>query len=139
MNRVLKWAFLYDQEPFEVFSICLKVLTTAMFLTATPGRLEQSRTLLAMNQQFPLWGWGLLTAAVAIFHIYAMTQKRWVIRKASLMTAIIYWLFLFFVYVLNGAAGVVILMLPLLAVFMTWAYLRLAFVERAETRVANRE
>lgn len=137
LDRIYQWAFLYDQEPFEVFSIFLKILNGLLFLGINSERTSKSIVLTSMKSIAPLWIWGTLTLCVASFHIYAMFQSRWVIRKIALMGAIIYWMFFFLIYYLNGATGVVILMLPALSIFMCWAYLRLALVERAQDRVKH--
>lgn len=133
-ERLYRWAFLYDQEPFEVYSIFLKVLTALLFLTISPERLTDSRVLSSINSIIPVTWLGILTVIIAIFHIFAMFQKNWAIRKAALMVGIMYWIFIFLIYYLNGAVGITILMVPTLSLFLTWAYLRMAIIQRAEQR-----
>lgn len=134
IERLYRWAFLYDQEPFEVYSIFLKVLTAVLFLTITPDRLADSRVLSSINSIIPIIWLGILTAIIAAFHIFAMLQRNWVVRKTALMISIMYWIFIFLVYYLNGAVGITILMVPTLSLFLTWAYLRMAVIQRAEQR-----
>jgi hypothetical protein len=129
MNKLLRWTFLYDNEPFELFNILLKYLIGALFIITSASDAPRMGVGNALESIGPLWIWGIGIILLASNHLYAMIKGKWRTRKWAIMAAIVFWFFFGALYIITSSNYVNMIMMPTIAVFMGWVYIRVSYVE----------
>lgn len=133
ISRLLRWSFFYDQEPFEFFEICMMVLTSLTFFGANDKtEAVKNGAYIAMMHLAPMWVWGTLTIGLALFHLSTLLRHVWLFRKTAVMGSIIFWLFLWILFEFNTAATIANIFLPMMVLFMSWVYIRLAYIQELQ-------
>jgi hypothetical protein len=128
-TRLIRWSFLYDNEPFEVFSIFLKVLFGISFFRYddTP-----SSVLRAMNSIAPSWMWGVLLLVLAAYHLWNLKPAHFNQRRISIMLGCTFWMFISVIYWIFAPQALAAIFCPALAIFLAWSYLKVSFVQEAK-------
>jgi hypothetical protein len=133
--RFINMTFLYDQEPFEFFSIMVKFIMGLWFLLPIPGMIEANPGFEKMTYIAPAWLWGIFLIGTSLIHARSVFNKNWHIRKHSIYIACLFWMFLSGIYIFNFILSALTVVVPLITLFTIWVYLKVSQRERIATRV----